>query len=103
MKELLYKAAALGWGAMILTREAAEKLVDELVKRGEVGQEEAKDLVNELLERGRKQQEKMQEVIRQQTAQILEELNLPSRDDLLRLEAKIDRLLQLCEKKESGQ
>lgn len=54
MKELVRKAFALGWRAMALTREAAKKLVDELVRKGEVGQEEAKDLVNDLLERGRK-------------------------------------------------
>jgi polyhydroxyalkanoate synthesis regulator phasin len=93
MKELLRKAFTLGWGAMALTREAAEKLVDELVKKGEVGQEEARDLVNDLLERGKKEREEVQKVIRQEMARVLGELNLPSRDDLLRLEEKVDRLL----------
>ncbi|MBT9140250.1 MAG: hypothetical protein DDT30_00826 [Dehalococcoidia bacterium] len=96
MKELLRKAFTLGWGAMVLTREAAEKLVDELVKKGEVGQEEARDLVNDLLERGKKEREEAQKVIRQEIAQVLGELNLPSRDDLLRLEEKVDRLLRPC-------
>jgi len=103
MKELLRKAFTLGWGAMTLTREAAEKLADELVKKGQVGQEEARDLVNDLLERGKKEREEVQKVIRQEMARTLGELNLPSRDDLLRLEAKVDRLLQLCEEKESSQ
>ncbi len=93
MKDLLRKFFALGFGAMVITKEAAEKLVAELVKKGEVGQEEARDLVNDLLERGKKGQEEMQKVIRQETARMLGELNLPSRDDLLRLEEKLDRLL----------
>ncbi|MEW6662951.1 MAG: phasin family protein [Bacillota bacterium] len=94
MKELVRKAFTLGWGAVALTREAAEKLVDELVKKGEVGQEEARDLVNDLLERGKKEREEVQKVIRQEMVRVLGELNLPSRDDLLRLEEKVDRLLQ---------
>lgn len=94
MKELVRKAFTLGWGAVALTREAAEKLVDELVKKGEVGQEEARDLVNDLLERGKKEREEVQKVISQEMVRVLGELNLPSRDDLLRLEEKVDRLLQ---------
>jgi len=79
---------------MVLTREAAEKLVGELVKKGEVGQEEARDLINDLLERGKREREEVQKVIRQEIARVLSELNLASRDDLLRLKEKVDRLLQ---------
>ncbi|MDK2855876.1 MAG: hypothetical protein PWQ41_902 [Bacillota bacterium] len=94
MKELLRRTLALGWGVIAITRETAEKMVDELVKKGEVGQEEAKDLVNELLERGKKAREEVQKIIREEMARALRELSLPSRDDLLRLEEKLDRLLQ---------
>ncbi|MDK2817560.1 MAG: hypothetical protein PWR22_2189 [Moorella sp. (in: firmicutes)] len=93
MKELLSKAFTLSWGAIALTREAAEKLVNELVKKGEMGREEARELVNDLLERGNKEREEVQKVIRQEMERVLGELNLPSRDDLLRLEEKVDRLL----------
>ncbi len=99
MKELVRKAFALGWGALALTREAAEKLVDELVKKGEMGREEARELVNDLLERGKKEREEVQKVIRQEMERVLGELKLPSRDDLSRLEEKIDRLLQRGEEK----
>jgi len=94
MKELLRKTLALGWGVLAITREAAEKMVDELVKKGEVEQEEAKDLVNDLLERGKKMREEVQKIIREEMARALRELGLPSRDDFLRLEEKLDRLLQ---------
>jgi polyhydroxyalkanoate synthesis regulator phasin len=93
MKELIRKTFALGLGAMALTKEAAEKLADELVKKGEVGREEAGDLVGDLLERGSKEREEVQKIVRQEMARGLAELNLPSRDDLLRLEEKVDRLL----------
>ncbi|MFA5385040.1 MAG: phasin family protein [Eubacteriales bacterium] len=94
MKELIQKAIALGWGAIALTREAAEKLVDELVEKGEVGREEAKDMVNDMVERGKKGREEIQKVFRQEIAKVLDGLNLPSQNDLSRLEEKIDRLLQ---------
>lgn len=93
MKELARKAFTLGLGAIALTKEAAEKLVNELVKKGELGQEEARDLVDDLLERGKKEREEVQKVIRQEMTRVLGELNVPSRDDLLRLEEKVDRLL----------
>jgi len=93
-QKLVRKAFALGWGALAVTREAAEKLADELVKKGEMGREEAGELVNDLLERGKKEREEAQKVIRQEMERVLGKLNLPSRDDLLRLEEKVDRLLQ---------
>jgi len=99
MKELLRKAFTLGWGAMVLTRETAEKLVDELVKKGEVGQEEARDLVNDLLKRGKKEREEVKEFVRQEMERVLGEFNLPTRNDLSRLEEKIDRLLQQGQEK----
>lgn len=99
MKELVRKAFTLGWGAIALTREAAEKLVDELMKKGEMSQAEARELVNDLLERDKKEREEVQKVIRQEMALVLGELNLPSRDDLLRLEEKVDQLLQRGEEK----
>jgi polyhydroxyalkanoate synthesis regulator phasin len=109
MKEMLRKAFALGWGAVALTKEAAEKLVDEadklvdeLVKKGEVSREEARELVNDLLERGKKKREEKAAAFRQEVAHILSEMNLPSKDDLLRLEEKIDRLLMQCGDKSQG-
>ncbi|MDK2821680.1 MAG: hypothetical protein PWP31_1645 [Clostridia bacterium] len=94
MIDLVQKAFALGLGAMSLTREAAEKLVEELVRKGEIKQEQAGELVNELLKRGQRQRQNIQRTINEQLNQVLSELNLPTRDDLLRLEEKVDRLLQ---------
>ncbi|HHY93010.1 MAG TPA: polyhydroxyalkanoate synthesis regulator [Firmicutes bacterium] len=99
MKELIAKSLALSWGVIAITRETAEKLVDELVKKGEVKQEEAKDWVSGLVERGKKAREEVQQTIRQEVTRALKELSLPSRDDLLRLEEKLDRLLEREEKK----
>lgn len=95
MKELLQKMLALGWGVMAITKETADRLVDELVNKGQMGREEARALVNQLSERSKKERQELQQTMRQEMAGLLSELNLPSSDDIARLEEKIDRLLQL--------
>ena len=52
MQDLLKKALSLGFGALLVSKDKIEDVVNELVKKGELGQEEGKDLVNELIEKG---------------------------------------------------
>ena len=52
MQDFLRKGFNLGLGALTATKEKVEEVVNELIKKGEVGQEEGKKLINELIEKG---------------------------------------------------
>ncbi|HHY92363.1 MAG TPA: polyhydroxyalkanoate synthesis regulator, partial [Firmicutes bacterium] len=67
MDSLLRKAMLFGLGALTMTKEALEKGIDELVKKGEVSQEEAREMMRELWERGQKERDNLARLVREQT------------------------------------
>lgn len=92
MRDVLAKMLSLGLGIVAVSKEQVEKVVDELVKKGEMAPAEARRMVDEMLERGRKERERLGEVIRNQIRKSLTELDLVSREELLTLQQRIQYL-----------
>ncbi len=92
MKDFISKGLALGLGLAVVSKEQIEKLVDELVKRGEVSTAESKELVRELFEKGEAEKKEMNSRIQQQIEKLLKDLNVPTKADLERLEQRIQEL-----------
>lgn len=92
MKDLISKGLALGLGLAVVSKEQIEKMVDELVKRGEVSTVESKELVRELFEKGEAEKKEMNSRIQQQIEKLLKDLNVPTKADLERLEQRIQEL-----------
>ena len=92
MKDLIKKGLALGLGFAVVSKEQIEKVVDELVKKGELSASESKDLMSELLQKGEEQQKEINTKLRDQVQKILDELNIPSNADIDRLEKRITQL-----------
>ena len=76
-----------------LSRERAEAVVKELVKAGEVSRTQAQRVIEELVDRSRQGTEEARELIRREIAQQLTALGVATKDDISRLEAKLDQLL----------
>ena len=92
MKDLINKGLAFGLGLAVVSKEQIEKLVDELVKKGEVNAGESKDLIRELFEKGEAGKKEMNDRIREQMEKFLKDLNIPTKADLERLEQRIQDL-----------
>lgn len=92
MKELLKKGLSLGLGFAVVSKEQIEKVIDDMVKKGEMSATESKDLMRELVQKGEQQQDEINTKLREQVQKILEELNLPSKADIERLEERIAQL-----------
>jgi polyhydroxyalkanoate synthesis regulator phasin len=92
MKDLINKGLAFGLGLAVVSKEQIEKLVDELVKKGEVSAAESKDLIRELFEKGEAEKKEMNARIHQQLDKLLKELNIPTKADMDRLEQRIQEL-----------
>lgn len=92
MKDMLKKGLALGLGFAVVSKEQIEKVVDELVKKGELSANESKELMNELVQKGDDQQNEIQVKLKEQVQKILAELNLPTKADIERLENRIAQL-----------
>ncbi|HEY2494586.1 MAG TPA: phasin family protein [Paenibacillus sp.] len=103
MSDLFKKAISLGWGLTMVSKEKVEKVVDELVKRGELAPDESKALVNRLIERGEEEQSQFKSVINDQVKKILHEINVPTTSDVTNLEQRIAVLEQRISELEAPQ
>lgn len=92
VKDLLNKGLSLGLGIAAVSKEQIEKLVDELVKKGEVSAGESKDLIRDLFEKGEAGKKEMNNRIHEQLEKLLKDLNVPTKADLERLEQRIQEL-----------
>lgn len=91
-RELLEKTIELGLGAALLTKESATKLVEELVRRGEVSREESRKLVSEMLEKGKGQKEKMEDLIAGIVERTLARADIARRSQLEELERRLSEV-----------
>ncbi len=82
----------LGLGALVMTKEKAEEVVSELVKKGEVGQEEGKELINELIEKGEKGKKEIEDKIEKMVKNVIEKLDLSAKKEIEELKSEIEKL-----------
>lgn len=93
MLETLDKLMAASVGAVTMTRQAAEQLFDEWVRLGRAKREERTGFVDQVMESAEQTRRDLREFVDRQVRETVARLNLATRDDLARIEAKIDQLL----------
>lgn len=92
MVDIIDKVFNLGIGAIVMTKEKAESIVNDLIRSGEVGQEEAKKMVRELMEKGEKRKAELREEIKRTVREYISEMNIASKTDVKNLESEIELL-----------
>ncbi|ASA24584.1 phasin family protein [Paenibacillus donghaensis] len=92
MSDLFKKAISLGVGLTIVSKEKVEKVVEELVKRGELAPSESKALVDRLVERGEEERGILKTAVQEQVQRVLKELKVPQHSEIAALEAKVAEL-----------
>ena len=92
MQDLLKKALSLGFGALLVSKDKIEDVVNELVKKGDLGQEEGKNLVNELIEKGEASVNEVEGKIEKMVKSVTEKLDLPTRKELNEIKSEIEQL-----------
>jgi len=92
MFETLDKMMLAGLGAISMTRDRAEKIFDEYVSRGKLEKENRTGFIKALMDAADKNRAELEKLIGKQVRETMENLNLPTREDIQRLEQKIDEL-----------
>lgn len=92
MRDTIGKAISLGLGLALAGKEQVEKTFDELVKKGEVGKAESKALVEEMLAKGDELRQQVEAMARERVHAILGESKLATREDIARIEQRLDAL-----------
>ena len=89
MEELFKKTVSFGLGLFDYTKEKVENLVEEMVKRGEVSQQDGPKAVEELWEKAEKEQSAFWNKIKTYINSIVDEMPLARRADLKALEERV--------------
>ncbi len=90
--ELFKRYLEIGQSVLGMTRERAESIVRDLVASGEVAKGQATKAADWLVERGRAGTEELAEIVRREIRQQIAALGLVTKDDLARVEARIDEV-----------
>ncbi len=102
MFDAMNKAMLSGLGLVSVTRERAEQIFDELVQRGQMEKSQRGRFVEDLTGTAERARKDLRDLLSKQVQESMEQLNVPTRDDLLRLEAKLDALLAQCAKSDGS-
>ena len=92
MRDLINKAVSLGFGLAETSKEQIEKLVDDLVRKGEISRTESAGFVSELVKKSEDAQNRIKSAIRDGVRSVIAELQLATKEDIERLERKLDAL-----------
>lgn len=86
-------------GVFQVTRDKAEKIIDDLIKKGELDKSDRKKAVMELLDKAEKSTSQLKDKVAKgadktskEFQRIVKSLNVAKQSDLKKLETKVDRL-----------
>ena len=97
--EVMKRAMLAGLGA----QEKARELVDELVKAGELSKSDGATLVKEWASKAEESTKDMDQKVKDAIAGAFEKLNIPTRDDLEKMEKKIQGIASRLAKLENNE
>jgi polyhydroxyalkanoate synthesis regulator phasin len=92
MKDTIERSVLAGIGLLSLTRDKAQKYVDELVFSGEAKREDATELVDRLTKRGEDERASMRTLVRDEVSKVMGEIGIATTKDVQDLKNKIDAM-----------
>jgi polyhydroxyalkanoate synthesis regulator phasin len=92
MFEALDKLFLAGLGAMSMTKEKAEEIFDEYVKKGEAQRGQKSGFVKELLDSAEKTRADMEKLISEQVKKAIAANPIATKEDIKRIEQKLDHI-----------
>ncbi|MFC4402595.1 phasin family protein [Gracilibacillus xinjiangensis] len=94
MKDTFKKGVSLGLGLAAASKEQAEKVMDELIKKGELSKEDSDDIFTQLRQKGEDSQQKMDAKLKQKLENMLDEFEVVRKEDLRAIEQRLTALEQ---------
>lgn len=92
MSDILRKMGLFGVGLISLTKDKVEELSQEMVKKGEISQEEGKKFVQEVLSEKEQQLKHLEKQVNDKVNDFINKSGVVTRKDIQALEKKIDEL-----------
>jgi len=94
MFETLDKVAMAGLGALTMTREKAEKIFDEYVKRGEIEKDSRKGFMKDVMDSAEKTRKDLEKMISDEVKKTIDSMDIATKKDIRHIEGKLDKVLK---------
>lgn len=94
MLDLVKKTLLIGAGLAVMTTEKMKDLTDELVKKGEISQQEAREALADLKKKSLEAKKDWEGKIESSVRAIMNRMDIPSRKDLDELKERLAKLEQ---------
>jgi polyhydroxyalkanoate synthesis regulator phasin len=94
MSDLIKDTILATLGVLSLTREKAETLFKDLVKKGELAETEEAKFVKNVIEKSGKRRVEVEKKIEEIVERAVKKLNVPTRKDLEEIKDKLDELIK---------
>ncbi|MCL0061014.1 phasin family protein [Dehalococcoidia bacterium] len=92
MLDLMKKGILIGIGVASLTKDRVEELVEKIAEESKLSEEEGRKLVKELLEKSEEARKEFQDQVGKRVKEALNAMDIPSREELQNLKARIEKL-----------
>ena len=92
MEDTWRKAKQFGLGVLDFTREKVETLVNDMVKRGELSEQDTAEAVTNIMERAKSEQEAFLDMLRGVVEKIVAELGIAQHAQLEALKKRVAEL-----------
>lgn len=92
MKDVLNKAFLAGLGAISITRDKLEGIINELIKQGEISREEKLKVLDNLYQEVEKRRTELGDFVKKEITRVLKSLEIPTREEFNALQEEIERL-----------
>lgn len=94
--DAVHRVLLAGIGAVALAKEDMEDLVSKLVERGEIAEADGRKMMKDIMERRKKQAsvqtKKAEDALDQRVEDVMNRMNIPTKDEIEVLSAKITAL-----------
>lgn len=88
--DTIKKSMYLGLGALSLTKEKAEAMADDLVKRGEMSVKDREKMVQQLLKEGKAQKGMIEEKVSAAVQKTMTDMGIPTQKDFKNIVKRLD-------------
>ncbi|HBR10228.1 TPA: hypothetical protein DD712_03120 [Candidatus Acetothermia bacterium] len=92
MLDLMKKGILIGIGVASLAKDRAEELIEKIAEESKLSEEEGRKLVKELLEKSDEARKEFQDQVGKRVKEALNAMDIPSREELQGLKARIEKL-----------
>jgi len=92
MLDAIHKMFLAGVGLAAMTKDKIDEHVKELVEKGKLSEKEGREIADEMLKKSKQAKDDLEKQVEKQVQQTLQSLQIASKEDVEKLEARIEKL-----------